>query len=192
MVAFRYTENGVRYVERAYTIIENMGPLAGGLWANRNTVYLRAPEAEFAAWEPLLHHIRRSGEANFAWVAQEAVNQEFLAQAFRNAQQAEQWRAQRALEVQRQLQQIDQEIVEHTRRTHAEIRNDQYLNMTNQEEYVNPYTGKVDTGSNQWKHRWVTDSGDEFYTDDDGSDPNQGSLLNRTWQRSAIRPRFPQ
>ena len=97
------------------------------------------------------------------------------------------------LEIQRQVQDIDREIVEHRQRTNAEIQNDVFLTLTDQEEYTNPYTGDVDVGSNQWQCRWVTEDGDEFYVDDDWVDPNVSWELNRTdWKRTKVRPRFPQ
>jgi len=42
------------------------------------------------------------------------------------------------LQVQRQVQQIDREIMEHRMNTQAEIQNDQYLNLMSLEEYINP------------------------------------------------------
>ncbi|MBN1584351.1 MAG: hypothetical protein JXA89_26835 [Anaerolineae bacterium] len=76
-----------------------------------------------------------------------------LSQAYLNAQQAKQFRARRALEIQRDFQRSADEIVEHRRMTHAEIGNDSYLMLTGQEEYVNPYTNRIDTASNEWSHR---------------------------------------
>ncbi|MBN1246440.1 MAG: hypothetical protein JXC32_02225 [Anaerolineae bacterium] len=65
--------------------------------------------------------------------------------------------------------------------------------MMNQEAYLNPHIGEVETGSNQWQHRWVTDGGEEFYTDHEADDPNITGLFNRTdWRRPPVRPRFPQ
>jgi hypothetical protein len=32
-----------------------------------------------------------------------------------------------------------------------------FLTLTEQEEYVNPYTNEVEVGSNQWKYRWVNE-----------------------------------
>lgn len=190
---FHYTENGLRFEEHGYTCIEYMGPMAGGMWSNKNTVLLRAPEGEFERWEPVLKHIWTSGELNLRWMAYEQANQEMLTRAFMNAQQAEQARARRALEIQHELQRISQEIMEHQRMTHAEIRNDGYLLLTGQEEYVNPITHRIDTGSNEWKHRWVTANNEEFYTDDDTFNPNNDPQLNQTqWEYTPVRPRFPQ
>jgi hypothetical protein len=60
----------------------------------------------------------------------------------------------------------------------------------NLEEYLNPYTHEPETGSNQWKCRWVTESGDEFYCDDPYRDPNSTGANNRSdWKKTPIRPR---
>jgi hypothetical protein len=193
VVDFAYVEDGIRYRERAQTIIENMGPLAGGMWSNKDTVLMRAPEEEFDDWTPVFACIRESVKIDPLWLAQEIVNQEFLRHSFLNAQQAAMARDRRLLEVQQQIQQIDREIVEHRQRTNAEIMNDNYLNLMNLEEYRNPYTKQVEYGSNQWHYRWVTEGEDVYYTDDEYDDPNIPSRLNRSdWVRSPVRPRFPQ
>ena len=83
--------------------------------------------------------------------------------------------------------------MEHRQRTNAEIQNDGYLTMMELEEYVNPHTGEPELGSNQWEHRWVTEDGEEFYSDNEDDDPNVSSVLNRSdWKRTKVRPRFPQ
>jgi hypothetical protein len=193
MILVSYTEGGTRYEEKAQTVIENMGPMAGGMWSNKDTVLMRAPEGELETWEPVLQHIRESVQITPQWLAQEIVNQEFLTRSFLNAQQASMARDRRMLEVQQQLQQMDRQIVEHRQRTNAEIQNDAYLTLMDLEEYVNPYTSEVDVGSNQWQHRWVNENGDEYYTDREYDDPNTPGILNRTdWKRTPIRPRFPQ
>ena len=166
--------------------------MTAGMWSNKETHYLRAPAESFEQWRPVLEVIRGSVQVNPEWVAQERLSQGVLADAFRQRQQAEQYRAQRALETQRYLQEVEREIVDHRQRVNAEIRNDAYLNLTNQEEYINPHTGLVDTGSNEWRRRWVSASGDEFYTDDPDHDPNWAGVGNRSdWQLCRVRPRFP-
>ena len=61
-----------------------------------------------------------------------------------------------------------------------------------QEEYINPFTNEPETGSNQWQHRWVTDAGEEYYTDTEDDDPNITGVFNRSdWQRTYVRPRLP-
>ncbi len=192
IVTFAYSEDGLRFEEKSYAVIENLGALAGGMWSNKDTLLLRAPEGRLAEAEPLLHHIRESVRLNDTWVAREIASQEILTRHFLNAQQAELARNRRMQEIQQQIQQINREIADHRARTNAEIHNDAYLTLMNQEEYINPHTGYVETGSNQWRHRWVTDGGEEFYTDHEEDDPNIAGLLNRTdWKRTPVRPRFP-
>ena len=190
-VTFAYAEKGRRYAEKAYCVIENLGPMAAGMWSNKDTLLVRAPQGELARWEPVLHRIRESVKLDFRWLAQEAVNQEFLSRSFLNAQQAAQARERRMLEVQRQMQDIDRQITENRARTNAEIHNDNYLTLMNQEEYINPFTNEPETGSNQWQYRWVTESGEEFYSDNEDHNPNVWGLLNTSdWRRTAVRPRF--
>lgn len=191
-VTYTYTENGVQFKERAQTVIENLGQMAAGMWSNKDSIYWRAPTNELEQWEPVLHTIRRSTQMNPQWVQMEMQSQGMLTNSFNQAQAAERERALRALETQHYLQDVDRQIQEHRSETQAEIRNDQYLNMTNQEEYINPYTGRVDTASNQWNHRWVNDHGDEFYTDYESTNPNDIPDLRQTeWKRTPIRPRGP-
>jgi len=191
-VTYGYTENGVRFKERARTVIENTGQLGVGAWCNKNNHYYRAPFETFDAWSPVFEHMIRSVKINNEWLANEIVSQQMLTQAYVNAQQAAQMRAQRALETQRYLQDMDRQILEHRRQTFAEMRNDSYLMLTGQEEYVNPYTKEIDVASNEYAFRWVTENGDEFYTQREIDDPNEGSLLNRRdWERTPIRPRGP-
>jgi len=191
-VTMTYVEGGVRYREKAHVLLEANFPLGVGTWSNKRTLYMRAPADEFADWEPILTFINASGQANWEWQANEVVRQEFLSMAFLNAQQAEQWRAQRSLQLQRELQWQAEQILEHKRRVQAEIRHDWDLFMRTSQEYVNPFTHRIDVGSNLWQYRWVTDSGHEFYTNDEFYDPNDGPILGRRdWQRTPVRPRYP-
>jgi hypothetical protein len=192
LLVYTYTENGVRYKERASTCISCLGPLAAGMWSNKDLSYMRAPEAEFDQWLPVLLTIQHSAIISPTWLEGELRRQGMLTQAYQMRQQAEQDRAKKALEIQRYLQDADREINEHHAQTQAEIRNDAYLNMTNQEEYKNPYTGDTDLGSNQWNHRWVNPNGDVFYCDSESDDPNHIDGINmQEWQRSKPRPRRP-
>ncbi|HEY9076105.1 MAG TPA: hypothetical protein VIO61_06150 [Anaerolineaceae bacterium] len=192
-VTFIYEEMGVRYKEKAWVVLENLGPMSMGSWSNKSTHYYRAPEAEFEDWEPVLFHMARSVQTNPQWQAQEQASQQMLMGSYRQGQIADQERARKALETQRYMQDSLNQMLEHKRVTQEEIRNDQYLMMTNQEEYVNPFTNEIDTGSNQFNYRWVTDSGDEFYTNNESDNPNDASgVLNRTdWKRTPVRPRRP-
>ena len=190
-VTFAYAERGRRYAEKAYAVIENLGPMAAGMWSNKDTLLIRAPLGELARWEPILHHIRESVQLEHRWLAQEVVNQEFMGRSFLHAQQAAQAREQRMLQLQRQMQDVDRQITEHRARTNAEIHNDAYLTMMEQEEYINPFTNQPETGSNQWHYRWTNADGAEFYSDSEDHDPNLWGLMNCSdWRRTPVRPRF--
>ncbi len=93
---------------------------------------------------------------------------------------------------QKEAQRIGREIAEHRRKTNAEINNDMYLTLTGQEEYVNPYTKEVEIDSGEWRHRWVNESGEIVFTNNDNYDPNvvPNPPFNRTdFKRSPTRPR---
>jgi hypothetical protein len=193
VVAFSYGEGGTCYLEKAFTVIENMGPMAGGMWGNKETLLLRAPAEQFERWQPVLSHVQRSIELNSEWIAQEIEGQIWRSGIFRQVQQASIARDRKMLEIQHQIQEIDRQMVEHQQRTNAEIQNDAFLTLMEQEEYLNPYTQEVEVGSNQWDYRWVTADGDELYTDEQDIDPNVDGCLNRSdWQHTPVRPRFPQ
>jgi hypothetical protein len=203
-VTFRYTERGVRYLEKAYTVIEDLGPMAAGMWSNKDTVLMRAPEGELDHWEPVLLRTVESVQLSQEWLAREARSQGMLTNTFLQAQQASNARdrammqAQQAsqardrsfLDVQHQVQQIDQEIADHRAMTNSEIQNDQYLNLMGLEEYENPHTNETDVGTNEWQNRWVNADGEALYTDDQTFDPNVPGVDNRTdWAQSRVRPR---
>jgi len=176
LLTVTYTEGGVRYREVLYTGIENLGPAAAGMWSNKDTLAARAPDAEFDAWKGVGETIRGSVRIDPAWLQGELRGQ------------AE--RSQTAAETQRYLQDADNEITANRQRTNAEIRNDQYLTLTGQEDYVNPYTKEVERGTNEWSNRWVDTSGNVLYTNDASYDPNVDPELNKTgFKRSAVRKR---
>jgi hypothetical protein len=190
MVVFSYSEGNLTFRENIYTVIENMGPIAGGMWSNKDTFLERAPQAEFDQWQPIMAHIRDSGKINPAWMTQEMRSQGILAGAFLDAQRQQQQREQQALNLQHELQAMDRQIADHRARTQVENQKSEYLNLMNLEEYLNPYTHEPETGSNQWNYRWVTANGDEFYCDDAFLDPNSAGVINRSdWKVTPARPR---
>jgi hypothetical protein len=190
MVVFTYTEGSITFRENIFTVIESMGAAAAGMWSNKDTFIERALAAEFDQWQPIMAHIRDSGQLNPNWLMRELQNQGILAGNFLDAQRQQQAREQQMLNTQRDLQNMDRQIEADHQQAHAEIQNDQYLNLMNLEEYVNPYTHLPETGSNQWNYRWVTESGDEFYCDDLDKDPNRGSVANRSdWKLTPVRKR---
>ncbi|MBN1850826.1 MAG: hypothetical protein JW932_19815 [Deltaproteobacteria bacterium] len=179
IMTFLYQEGGMTYQEKIFTIIENWGQLGAGMWGNKETFLIRAPKDAYDQWEPIFSLMQNSVMINQQWLMGEIRGQMERSRIVRDTQ--------------REIQRIDQEIVEHRQRTNAEIHNDMFLNLTDQEEYVNPYTNKVETGSNQWRNRWINESGDVIYTNDDNYDPRTDHRLNRSdFKRSPVKERFPQ
>lgn len=178
IVTVTYRENGINYKEKIFAVIENWGQLGAGMWGNKETFFIRAPVNEFADWEPVFSVIQNSVIINRQWLAGEIRGQILRGKIMINTQ--------------REIQRIDREIVEHRQKTNAEIHNDMFLTLTDQEEYVNPFTGEVEIGSNQWRFRWENEGGDIIYTNDPNYDPRTDVNLNRTdFKLTPVRKRFP-
>jgi hypothetical protein len=176
LLTMTYDEGGVHYKEMLLTAIEDSGGLGVGMWTNKSTMLVRAPAAEFEKMAPLFSLIQSSEKLNQSWLTAE--------------RRGEAQRARNALATQKYAENVDRQIVEHRRNTYAEIANDMYLNMTNQEEYVNPYTKEVETGTNQYSNRWQNGDGEVIYTNDPNYDPNRDPNVEHTdFKRSDIRPR---
>ena len=74
--------------------------------------------------------------------------------------------------------------------TNADIQHENYLVLTGQEEYVNPFTNEVERDTNEYRRRWTTSEGDRIYTDQEDFNPNTVQELNhQTWKRTPVRPR---
>lgn len=158
------------------------------MWANRDTIIQRAPFETFDQWHPILQHIQASLHLNPRWLAYEAADQEVLSGAFLNAQQAAQARERRMNEILHSMQQVDHDTV-NNRMQMQQHQNENYLTLMGHEEFVNPETNDIETGSNVWQNRWVSADGDEFYSDND-DDPNQSQELSgKKWMLTPIRPR---
>ena len=153
-----YMEAGTRYHERSFCILQDMGPYTAGMWKNRNTVVIRTPEDEFETWEPVFHEIGQSVLLNPAWITGELKGQ--------------MQRGSTMIKTMNDIARISEEIQKGHAETTAKINHQAYLNLTSQEDYVNPFTNEVETGSNQWDHRWVDDLGNVIYTDDQEYNPN--------------------
>ncbi|MDI6756355.1 MAG: hypothetical protein QME78_18450 [Thermodesulfobacteriota bacterium] len=80
--------------------------------------------------------------------------------------------------------------MENRRRTHAEIRYENYLFISGQDKYVNPYSGKVELDTSAYRHRWINNHGDILYTDENSHNPNEYEKRpNYEWKRTPARPR---
>jgi len=174
----KYQENGITYEETFITIIENWGQLGAGMWGNKETFLIRTPLGEFNDWVSTFTVIQNSVKLNLQWLVGEIRGQAA--------------RGEIAVNSQKEIERIGREITSHRQRTNAEIHNDMYLTLTEQEEYVNPYTNEIEVGTDQYKHRWINESGDVIYTENEDYDPNVDINLNRSdFKKSQIRRRFP-
>lgn len=173
-LVLEYAEGGVRYREAAATAICDFRN-AAAIWSNPFTFLMRAPAAEADSWKPVLDVVRQSIKINPDWLA-----------AYQRASGA---RGEAAAEIFRTLARIDQEIFERRSKNRSEIQKENYLLLTGQEEYVNPFTKEVERDTSDFKHRWTTASGDRLYSDAD-LDPNRDPDLGRVeWKRTPPRPR---
>jgi hypothetical protein len=65
-----YAEGGQRYRESVRTTIAD-SRASSLIWANEITLMIRAPEADFNSWMPVLNKIQQSPEINKAWLNRE-------------------------------------------------------------------------------------------------------------------------
>lgn len=163
---YSYNEAGIRFRERMICVVVDMGPYTAGMWKNSNTILFRAPENQFRSLEPVFSIINRSVVLNSKWVQGEIQGQIKRGQIMVNTMQ--------------EMNRIDQDIQKAHMKTNSEINHQAFLVLTDQEDYINPHTGQVETGSNQWGHRWVDDLGNVLYTDASEYNPNLDIELNMT------------
>jgi hypothetical protein len=170
-----YTEGGRRFREAVVTCLIDFRA-AAAMWSNQYTLDMRAPADEANDWKPVFDIIRQSVQFNPQWVAAAA----------RAAGQ----RGKTVEETMKAMQSIDQQIYENRARINANIQHENYLLLTSQDEYVNPFTGKIEQDTNEYKRRWTTEQGDMIYTDQDDFNPNAVKELNhQTWKLTPVRPR---
>lgn len=169
---YEYLEDGVQYREVLLTGLINMP--AALTWKNTRTLAFRAPVKDFDNWRPAMDIIRFSTRFNPAWFLKEAEGQ--------------QERAKIIQKVYDEIRRIDQEIVQKTTINREEIMNDNFLVLTEQEEYVNPHSGEIEVDTDAYKYRWATPGGDIYYTNREEENPN--IFLQRTdYKRTPIRKR---
>jgi hypothetical protein len=162
-VTVSYQEGGVRYREIMFVALEGYEYMGSGLWDNPITIVARAPEAEYAGYAPTARVIINSFSLNPRWLQAELKGQ-----------------ANRAALVSatlRDISRIDAEIAKNRSETMSAINFQEYLTLTNQERYLNPFTGEKELGSSEWKYRWVNSSGEPIYTDDKNWNPNNDPSL---------------
>lgn len=175
-VTVTYQEGGTRYRELIFAAIEGFELMGSAMWSNGLTLAARAPEAEAAAYTRVARVVINSFALNPRWFAAEASGQRYRAGVVKATQE--------------HLAKLDREITEHRQKTQARIQDQQYLTLTGQERWVNPHTGQVELGSNEWKHRWEDGFGQVIYTDDERWDPNADPALKVSgFKRSPVQRR---
>ena len=174
LLDYTYTENSVKYKERAFCILQDMGPYTAGMWKNRSTLVIRTPERSFDQWEPVFNEIGASVVLNPDWI--------------RGELQGQQQRGNTMIKTMQDVARIGEEIQKGHAETNAKIHHQAYLALTEQEDYVNPYTNEVEMGTNQWDYRWVDDLGNVLYTDNEDYNPNIDIELQMDgWKRSRVK-----
>ncbi len=171
MLTVTYTEGGVRYRELLFVALEGYELMGTGLWSNPFTIVARAPVDEYEAYGRVAKVVVNSFALNPLWFQGEAAGQIH--------------RGGVAADTLRRLAEVDAQIARNRAETMAQINRQEYLTLTDQECYRNPFTGEKEYGSNQWKHRWTNAGGEQFYSDDDHWDPNRDPKLHVSgYQRS--------
>lgn len=169
---FEYTEGGTRYREVVMTGLVNMPSAL--TWKNTRALAFRAPADRFEQWRPVMDVMRFSIRFNYNWILKEAEGQ--------------QERAKIVQKVYDEIRRIDQEILQKTTINREEIMNDNFLVLTGQEEYVNPHTNEIETGTDAYRYRWETSGGDVYYTNSEDENPNL-FFNNTDYKRSPVRKR---
>ena len=169
-----YTLNDVQYREEVATVIVDMTG-AAMQWNNARTYALRAPRKQFDAWRRILAVSHNSIKIDPNW----------LARALKGQDQ----RAKTVIETMQHIQRVDAEIAANRAKTDADIQHENYLMLTGQEEYINPYTNEVERDTNEYKHRWTDLHGNVVLTDDENLDPNQLTHNKGDYKRTKVRPR---
>jgi len=176
LVILEYSENGEVYSERIVSVIEDYGQLGVGLWGNKQSFLIRTRKGDYEKMAAAFSIIQRSVEFNSKWLLGEIKGQMTRSEIM-----------QKTLT---HIQDIDNQIIKHQQLTNSEINNDMFLTLMDQEEYVNPFSKKVEIGSNQWQHRWVNELGGVIYTDNESFNPNHNPDFNNlSYQKSLIRIR---
>jgi hypothetical protein len=175
-ILVEYVENGVPYLEVLQTTIVDMVRSAF-LWGNADTVMFRAPKQEFNRWKPVLDQVRGSREWNPKWIE--------------SLRQHQGIRAKNAMETQQYLNKRMNEILDNKRQTHSQMAHRNWLMISGREDYADPFSGEKVNREKKGAHRWVSEDGREFYTDNPNYDPNDSPAHYKDgrhkveWKRSA-------
>jgi hypothetical protein len=176
LVTITYSEGSRIFEEKLVAVIMDLGNAGAGMWKNRYTFSFRSPKGELKTWEPVFSAIGNSVTINQQWLAGEIKGQLERAGIYKKTVD--------------EINRVANEINQHRQQNNTIIQNDMYLNLTGQEEYVNPFTGETEIGTNEWNHRWSGNNDMVIYTDDPNFDPNRVPDLNHfEYKRSPVKKR---
>jgi hypothetical protein len=176
VVTLTYQENGRAYWEQLLGVTYTFGQLGTGMWGSKSVVTARTPLEVQKKYDKQFLFTYSSVRINPQWL---------LALMKASAQ-----RAGIALDTQRYLQQLDNEIVAHRQQTNAAIQQENYLALTGQEEYINPFTKEVERRPDEFKYHWENPGGEIIVTNNGDYSPNYDPEVKRTdYKRSEVRPR---
>ncbi|MFH2092949.1 MAG: hypothetical protein ABIJ31_11355 [Pseudomonadota bacterium] len=169
---FEYMEDKIMYREVILSAVLNMP--AAVIWKNTRTLAFRAPAQNFNQWRATMDIIRFSIQFNLNWLIKEFQGQDQLAR--------------KAASVFKEMNRIDQEILQKSNINRNEIMNDNFLALTGQEEFVNPQTKEIETDTDAYRYRWKSPGGDMYYTNNEDDDPNI-FLHQSGFERTPVRKR---
>lgn len=174
LVTATYSEGSRIFEEKLVAVIMDLGNAGAGMWKNRYTFSFRSPKGEMKTYEPLFSAIGNSLTINQRWLAGEIKGQLERAGIYKKTID--------------EINRIEKEITRSRQQNNAAIQHEMYLTLTGQEEYVNPFTNEIETGTNQWNHRWSGNNNMVIYTDDPNFDPNRVPELSHfEYKRSSVK-----
>ncbi|HID98239.1 MAG TPA: hypothetical protein EYP57_08650 [Thermodesulfobacteriaceae bacterium] len=97
-------------------------------------------------------------------------------------------RGRQVIKTMNEIHRIEAEIYENRHKTNEEIMHENYLALTDQEDFINPYTNEVEQDTSEFRYRWIGLDGDIIYTNNPDYDPNI-STHRTDFRVSTIRPR---
>jgi hypothetical protein len=176
LVTVTYSEGSRIYEEKLISAVMDLGQAGAGMWKNRYTFSYRAPKGRLKEFEPVFAAIGGSLTLNPNWLVGEIKGQLVRTGIYDKT----------ITEIKR----ISDEINQQRQKNNSVIGHEMYLNLTGQEEYINPFTNETETGTNQWGHRWTSNGDFVIYCDDPNFDPNKIPEINHfEYKRSPVKKR---
>jgi hypothetical protein len=167
---YEYTENGVQYRETIVTaIVDARGALAS--WWNEKLIRMRCPATLASAMQPTFDAVIRSFVLNPEWLANE----------HRHAAK----RTGIVILTGKELSDAARRMWSNWRDSRSSATEQTVLAITDQREYVNPYTAEIERDQSGYNRRWVSSQGDVIFTNDVNYNPTTDpTLWTQDWRKS--------